>query len=152
MWCVRRWPSSPQSRRRSSQGPAEVLLLLPVRGEVGFRGSPALLARRCGCSCIPYLVPTAPTRGPCEKQTPGGLAEEAGERFPSPCHGCCCPCSPRDSGASHSRPARDGCGAWLCSLGWLAPLPRTRRPPHDRGPRPCTGRIFRKEIRHSVGW
>lgn len=56
----------------------------------------ALLAQRCGCSCIHYLVPTAPNRGPCEKQTPRGLAEEAGERFPSPCHGCCrrCPCSP----------------------------------------------------------
>lgn len=85
--CVRRWPSPP-SHRRSSQAPAEVLLL-PARREVGFRGSPARLARRCSCSCIHYLVPTAPTRGPCEKQTPRGLAEEAGERFLSPCHGCC---------------------------------------------------------------
>lgn len=90
MWCVRRWPSPP-SRRRRGRGPLRGLL--PAHREVGFRGSPALPARCCGCSCSHYLVPTAPTRGPCEKQTPRGLAEEAGERFPRPCHGCCrCPC------------------------------------------------------------
>lgn len=61
----------------------------------------------------------------------------------------CCPCSPRDSGTSHSRPARSGCRAWFCSLGWLAPVPPAPRPTPRLGPRPRTGRIFRKKIRRS---
>lgn len=145
--------ASPPSRWRSSQGPAEVLLLLllPPQREVGFGRSLTPLVRRCGCSCVYYLFPTAPTRGPCEKQTPRGLAEEAGERFPSPCHGCCCccPCSPRDSGTSHSRPARNGCCAGFCSVQWLGRrCPWLPGPRYDHGPQLCTARIFRRGIRH----
>lgn len=134
MWCVRRWPS-PRSCRCSSQGPAEVRLL-PTHREVGFRGSPALLGRLCGCSCIHYLVPTAPNRGPREKQTPRGLAEEAGERFPSPCRGCCrCPCSPWDSGTSYSWPARNGAVRGSALSGGWRRCPGVPGPPHGLAPR-----------------
>lgn len=124
------FPTEPSA---SSQAPPRCLL--PAHQQVGFRGSPALPARRCGCSCIHYLLPTAPNRGPCEKQTPRGLAEEAGERFPRPCHGCCRgPCSPGGSGTSRRRPAGNGCRAWF-SRPPPPPLPAAARPaPWPRTP------------------
>lgn len=98
-------------------------------------------------------MPTSPTRGPCEKQTPRGLAEEAGERFPSPCHGCCCcyscSCSPRDWGTSYSRPARSGCRAWFYSLGGWRRCPGLPQPPHGHTPWPYIGRIFNSVSKNS---
>lgn len=132
----------------SSQAPPRCLM--PAHQQVGFRGSPALPARRGGCSCVHYLLPTAPSRGPCEKQTPRGLAEEAGDRFPRPCHGCCRgPCSPGGSGTSRSRPAGNGCRAWF-SRAPPPPLPPVPGPPHGRGPRPGAARMFRQQTRHLV--
>ena len=112
-------------------------------GRSGSEGVLASLVGRCGCNCIHYLAPTAPTRGPCEKQTPRGLAEEAGERFPSPCLGCCCcPCSPRDSGTSHRRPARSGAVSGSAFPGGWRRYPGLIGPPHGRGPWPYNPENF----------
>lgn len=144
MWWVRRWPSSPSRRCFSSDSAA--VLLLPSRWQVGFRGSRVCLARCRGCSCSHYLVPTAPTRGPCKKQTPRGLAEEAGERFPSPCHGCCCSCScsPRDWETSTAGPQGAGSVRGF-ALVCLAPVSQATSPPHSCEPRPGTREFSKRK-------
>lgn len=145
MWCVRRWPAHRAIGAPARAPPTSCGASPPVARVLREPGSPG---RRCGCSGSLYLAPTAPTRGPCEKQTPRGLEEETGERFSSPCHGCCC-CSrnPRDWGACHSRPARSGYSVWFCSRVAGAGARGSPALP-SRSPGLVPGEFFRGEIRH----
>ena len=130
MWCVRRWPSPP-SGRRSSQGPAEVLLLPASPGGRVLR-EPRLswpAAAAVAASASSTLCPPPPPGGhvkskPLEAQR---RRQGKGSQVPAMAAAACF-CSPRDSGTSHSRPARSGCRAWLCSPVWLAPVPQAPRP------------------------
>lgn len=114
-------------------GPSEVPAASPPAGRVPREpGSPGPPLR---VQLHPLPCAHRPQPGAMRKANPRGLAEEAGERFPSPCYGCCRgPCSPGGSGTSRSRPPGNGCRAW-CSPA-PPPLPPLPGPPARQPPGP----------------